>query len=151
MPQSLSHVLLHVVFSTKNRTPWLRDLEVRKGAHAYLAGACKTQGCHAKLINGVDDHVHILCELSRTVTIAGLLEAVKIESSKWVKTQGAAWRDFFWQRGYSVFSVSESNADTVRRYIADQDRHHKRMSFQDELRKLCKKHNVELDERYAWD
>jgi putative transposase len=151
MPQSLSHVLLHVVFSTKNRTPWLRDAEVRKGTHAYLSGACKALGCHAKLINGADDHVHILCELSRTVTIAGLLEEVKTESSKWVKKQDTAWADFFWQRGYSVFSVSESISETVRRYIADQERRHKRMSFQDELRTLCKKHKVELDERYAWD
>ena len=151
MPQSLARVVLHVVFSTKNRVPFLKDPELRARLHSYMAGALQNIGCEPILINGVDDHVHILSNLSRTVTIAGLVEAAKGGPSKWMKEQGPAYHDFYWQGGYGSFSVSQSNVEQVRAYIATQEEHHRGVSYQDEFRALCRKHGVEIDERYVWD
>jgi REP element-mobilizing transposase RayT len=151
MPQSLARVVLHVVFSTKNRTPFLRDADLRARLHAYMAGVLQSLGCEPILINGVEDHVHILCNLTRTLTMAGLVEEAKKASSKWMKDQGAEYRDFFWQAGYGVFSVSQSKVEVVRDYIAQQEEHHRKESFQDEFRALCRKHGVAFDERYVWD
>ena len=151
MPQSLARVVLHVVFSTKNRVPFLKDPEVRARLHAYMAGALQAIGCEPILINGVEDHVHILCNLSRTVTIAGLVETAKGGPSKWMKEQGPAYGDFYWQGGYGSFSVSQSNVEQVRAYVAAQEEHHRKVSYQDEFRALCRKHGVEIDERYVWN
>ena len=151
MPQSLARVVLHVVFSTKNRIPFLRDAEVRARMHAYMAGVLQNIGCEPILINGVEDHVHILCNLSRTVSIAQLVEEAKKATSKWTKEQGPQYHDFFWQGGYGSFSVSQSNVEQVRAYIATQEEHDRRVSFQDEFRALCRKHGIEIDERYVWD
>ena len=151
MPQSLARVVLHVVFSTKNREPFLKDDDVRNRLHAYMAGVLQRIGCEPILIGGVEDHVHVLCNLSRTVTIAQLVEEAKKSPSKWVKEQGPQYREFFWQTGYGSFSVSQSNVEQVRAYVATQEEHHRKVSFQDEFRALCRKHGVEIDERYAWD
>lgn len=151
MPQSLAKVLLHIVFSTKNRAPFLSDLGVRAELHTYMAGVLKSIDCPAIIVGGVEDHVHILCSLSRIRTIAQLLEETKIATSKWVKSKGTAYKDFHWQNGYGAFSVSESKVADVRRYIEEQDKHHRKMTFQDEFRELCRRHNIALDERYAWD
>ncbi len=151
MPQSLARVVLHVVFSTKDRAPFLKNAELRPRLHAYMAGGLHNIGCEPILINGVEDHVHILCNLSRTVTIARLVEEVKTEPSKWMKQQGPQCADFHWLGGYSAFSVSQSNVEAVRAYIAGQEEHHRKMSFQDELRALCRKHGIEIDEKYVWD
>ena len=151
MPQSLARVVLHVVFSTKNRVPFLKDPELRARLHAYMAGALQNLGCEPILIGGVEDHVHVLCDLSRTVTVAGLVEEGKKGSSKWMKDQGSACKDFYWQGGYGAFSVSESNVEKVRNYVAGQEEHHRKVSFQDEYRALCRRHGVEIDERYVWD
>ena len=151
MPQSLARVVLHVVFSTKNRVPFLKNPKLRARLHAYMAGVLQNIGCEPILINGVEDHVHILCNLARTVTIAGLVEEAKKSPSKWMKEQGPDYRDFFWQGGYGSFSVSQSNVEQVRAYVATQDEHHREVSFQDEFRALCRKHGVEIDERYVWD
>ena len=151
MPQSLAKVLIHMVWSTKHRTPWLKDQEVRKDLYAYMATVLRNMDSPALIINGVDDHVHVLCLLSRKFTMAQLFEAVKADSSKWIKSQGEAYHDFYWQGGYGVFSVSESNRDEVIKYIADQERHHQKMTYQEEFRKLCERHGIEIDERYVWD
>ena len=151
MPQSLAKVLIHIVFSTKNRTPWLRDEGIRKELHAYMATVLQTMESPALIINGVKDHVHVLCLLSRKHAIKQIVEEVKKNSSKWIKTKGDDYKDFYWQAGYGVFSVSESNVDEVRRYIGNQEEHHKTMTFQDEFRKLCVRHGVAIDERYVWD
>ena len=151
MPQSLARVVLHLVFSTKNRVPFLKDPDLRARLHAYMAGVLQTIGCEPILIGGVEDHVHILCNLSRTVTIAGLVEEAKKSPSKWMKEQGPGYRDFYWQGGYGSFSVSQSNVEQVRAYIAAQEEHHRTVSFQYEFRALCRKHGVEIDERYVWD
>ena len=121
MPQSLARVVLHVVFSTKNRDPFLKDPELRARLHAYMAGTLQAIGCEPILINGVDDHVHILCNLSRTVTIAGLVETAKGGPSTRMKEQGPVYHDFYWQGGYGSFSVSQSNVEQVRAYVATQE------------------------------
>ncbi|HEV7404930.1 MAG TPA: IS200/IS605 family transposase [Chthoniobacteraceae bacterium] len=151
MPQSLARIILHITFSTKHRTPFLQDAEVRARLYAYTAGVLDRIGCEPILINGVEDHVHVLCNGSRTVTIADMIEEMKRASSKWVKDQGSRYRDFYWQGGYGAFSVSQSNVETVREYIATQEEHHRKISFQDEFRSLCRKHEIEIDERYVWD
>lgn len=151
MPQSLARVVLHVVFSTKHRVPFLRDPALRGRLHAYMAGVLQNLGCEPIVIGGVEDHVHLLCNLARTVSIAGLVEEVKKSPSKWMKEQGPAYADFFWQGGYGAFSVSESNVEQVRAYVAAQEEHHRKVSFQDEFRALCQRHGLALDERYAWD
>jgi REP element-mobilizing transposase RayT len=151
MPQSLARVVLHIAFSTKQRTPFLSNTEVRTRLHAYMAGVLQEIECEPILINGTGDHVHILCNFSRTITIAGLVEAVKTAPSKWMKEQGPRYEEFFWQGGYGVFSVSESNVERARSYIADQESHHQDISFQEEFRELCRKHRIDIDERYVWD
>ena len=151
MSQSLARIILHVVFSTKNRVPFLKSPEVRAKLHAYVAGALQSIGCEPILINGVEDHVHILCNFSRTVTVANLVEETEKSSSKWMKEQGAAYGDFYWQGGYGAFSVSQSKLEEARRYVAMQEEHHRKVSFQDEFRALCRKHGLEVDERYVWD
>jgi REP element-mobilizing transposase RayT len=151
MPQSLAQVVLHVVFSTKNRIPWLRNVESRGRLHAYMAGVFINLRCEPILINGVEDHVHLLCRFSRTLTIAQLVEESKKASSKWMKEQAAEYAQFYWQSGYGAFSVSQSEVASVRDYIARQEQHHKQLTFQEEFRALCREHQVKLDERYAWD
>lgn len=151
MPQSLARVVLHLVFSTKNRVAFFKEPELRDRLHGYLAGTLQALGCEPILVNGADDHVHILCNLGRTMSIAGLVKEVKNGSSKWMKEQGAAFAGFYWQGGYGVFSVSESNVAKVREYVANQEAHHRKVSFQDEFRALCRRHGVEMDERYVWD
>jgi putative transposase len=151
MPQSLSNVLLHLIFSTKNREPFLRDYEARKGLHKYMTGILDNLESPSLAIDGTADHVHVLCQLSRKISIAGLLEELKGGSSKWIKTCERPVLLFGWQNGYAAFSVSQSNVEQVRQYIENQEEHHRRRSFQDELREFLKRHEVEYDERYVWD
>jgi REP element-mobilizing transposase RayT len=150
MPQSLAKIYLHLVFCTKNREPAIADA-VRDNLHAYMATVLANIGCHANLINSVEDHIHILFELARTVTVSQVVEDVKKSSSKWMKTQPGVSGTFAWQSGYGVFSVSQSSVDVVRAYIANQREHHRNQSFQDELRALFTKHQIAFDERYVWD
>ncbi len=151
MPQSLARVVLHVVFSTKGRTPFLKDADVRTELHAYMAGILQNIGCEPVVINGVEDYMHVLCNLPRTITIADLVEEGKKSLSRWIKTKGAAYHDFQWQAGYGAFSVSQSNVEQVRLYVENQEEHHRTLTFQDEFRALCRKHGVAVDERYVWD
>jgi REP element-mobilizing transposase RayT len=152
MPQSLAKVLVHIVYSTKNRTPWLRDRGLRADLYAYAATILRDAvDSPALLINGVEDHVHLLCSLSRKFAIQDVVKECKTETTKWVKKQADALADFHWQAGYGIFSVSPSNIELVKSYIADQEEHHRRMTYQDEFRELCRRHGVEIDERYVWD
>ncbi|MFV2070282.1 MAG: transposase [Pirellulales bacterium] len=151
MSQSLANVIVHFVFSTKGRHPWLTEHAHCVELYKYMATSLKTFDSPSIIINGVSDHVHILCRLSRNHAIKTVVGNIKADSSKWIKTKGEVYRDFHWQAGYGAFSVSQSRADDVQRYIAQQETHHKRMTFQDEFRTLCRRNEVELDERYAWD
>ena len=151
MPQSLSNVLVHVIYSTKNREPFLRDVRLRRELEAYLVGTLQRIECPPLCLRAVADHLHVLCGLSRTVTIARLVETMKTESSKWIKRHSRGKPAFGWQSGYAAFSVSASSAGRVKRYIEDQDAHHRVKTFQDELRAFLRRHQVEFDERYVWD
>ena len=151
MPQSLSNVLVHVSYSTKNREPYLRDVALRWELEPYLVGSLEGIGCPSISLRAVADHMHALCRLSRTVSLAKLVETMKTESSKWIKRHGRSSTTFQWQTGYAVFSVSASNAARVKRYIETQDEHHRAKTFQDELRAFLRRHQVEFDERYVWD
>lgn len=148
--QSLSRVILHVVFSTKNREPWL-DNNVRPQMHAYLATICRDLGAEVPAIGGVADHVHIIITLPRTLSSAELVEKIKKTSSKWIKALHSRYRRFFWQRGYSAFSVSPSQLKAVLQYVQTQEEHHRIKTFQEEYRELLRKHGVAFDERYVWD
>ena len=152
MPQSLAKVIVHIVYSTKHRRPWLRNPALRSELYAYNATILKQKlDSPAILINGVQDHLHILCLLSRKHAIMDVIKNSKTETSKWIKKQETMHAGFQWQSGYGIFSVSPSNVERVKRYIAGQEEHHKRMSFQDEFRELCKRHEIVIDERYVWD
>ena len=151
MPQSLAKVLIHVIFSTKNRVPWMKRRELREAMNGYLVGALRNLESPAVLVGAAEDHVHILCHLSRTLSIAKLLEEIKKTSSAWIKTEGPSLGDFYWQNGYGAFSVSPSNIEQVKQYIANQEEHHRKVSFQDEFREFLKRHGIEYDERYVWD
>ncbi len=151
MPQSLSNVLLHIVFSTKNRAPFLKSKDLREELHGYMVGTLNNIECPSLITRAVEDHLHCLCQLSRKISIAQLIEEMKTESSIWLKKQSPSLHDFYWQSGYGAFSVSQSNVEQVKVYIANQEEHHRRMTFQDELRALLRRHNIEFDERYVWD
>jgi putative transposase len=151
MPQSLSAVYIHLVFSTKERRPLLRDKTVRASLHAQLGGISKTLECPPLLVGGVEDHVHMLCRFSRKITQAEWVKELKRVSNAWLKELGRDYGDFQWQGGYADFSVSQSNLEQVKGYIAGQEEHHRRMTFQDELRALLRRHKIEFDERFVWD
>ena len=151
MSQSLVQVYLHLVFSTKHRQPFLSDPDFRDRTHRFLAGHCKTLGCPAIKIGGVEDHVHILCRLGKTVDISELIRDLKRDSSKWIKDNNSALSEFYWQQGYGAFSISPGHVKKLEIYIANQEEHHKKETFQDEFRRLCRIYGLEIDERYVWD
>jgi REP element-mobilizing transposase RayT len=149
MSQSLVKNLVHLVYSTKNRALWI-PADVRPRLFAYQAGIFKEWESPAAVIGGMDDHVHALFMLSKNHPLKKIVEEVKKSSSKWMKRESKN-ADFHWQNGYAAFSVSESNLEQVKRYVLNQELHHRKMTFQDELRELLKRHRVEFDERYLWD
>lgn len=148
MPQSLSRNVVHLIFSTKLRQPFITP-PVRDKLFAYRAGTLNKLRCPALRVGGVADHVHVLFVLSKTMSLSKVVEEMKKESSKWAKS--AIHPKFYWQTGYGAFSVSASNERKVADYIANQERHHRRMTFQQEFRKFLEKHRVVYDERYVWD
>ena len=151
MPQSLTQIWLHIVFSTKNRKPFLQNQTFRTEMFRMLAHHVKESGCTSASVGGHVDHVHLLVGLSRTLTISNLIEKIKIETSKWAKSCDGGSAMFSWQAGYGAFSVSHSKTGDVDAYIRNQDEHHAKHSFQDEFCRLCELHGIELDERYVWD
>ena len=150
MAQSLSKVYVHIIFSTKHRQNLIDD-NIKTSLFEYLGGICRGLECNPVQVGGHQNHVHILCLLSRKITQMKLLEELKKRSSKWVKTKGAPYLNFYWQDGYGIFSVNPSEIDKVIDYIKNQEEHHQKRSFQDEFRAFLKKYKVEYDERYVWD
>jgi putative transposase len=150
MPQSLSLILIHVIFSTKDRSPFLNPT-IRPKLHAYLATVTRNLDCECFLIGGVEDHVHLAIGLSRTLTVAKLVEQLKTSSSAWLKTQSPDLAPFAWQRGYGIFSVGPSDLPALKQYISSQEQHHQHHTFQDELRAFLTKYEIPFDERYLWD
>ena len=151
MPQSLTQIYLHIVFSTKNRQPYFQDVAFTDELYAYLAGICKKQDCFPKHIGGHVDHIHLLCSLSRRKTVADLIRELKTGSSTWIKTRKLDWQNFHWQDGYGAFSVSQSQMPKVKEYIDHQNEHHRIKTFQEEFGQLLKMHSIEFDEKYVWD
>ena len=150
MPQSLSKVYVHIIFGTKNRQNLIDD-SIENSLYEYLGGICKVLDCNPVKVGGHKNHVHLLCLLSRKVAQMKLLEEIKKQSSKWIKTKGQAYSNFYWQDGYGIFSINPTETDKVIDYIQLQQEHHKHKSFQDEFRAFLKKYKVEYDERYVWD
>ena len=151
MSQSLSKIWTHLVFSTKDRYPFLIDPTIRHEMHSYLAKTLKGNNCPTLIVGGVADHVHSLFVLSKNHSIADIVWAIKRASSKWVKNYGGRLKKFHWQTGYSAFSVSQSHVEAVEKYILNQEEHHRRKTFQDEVRAFLKKYEIDYDERYVWD
>jgi putative transposase len=148
---ALSHtsgnILLHLIFSTQGRRPLIKR-EFRPDLFAYLGGIAREMQATALIINGTADHVHMLLRIRPAQSAAEIVRVVKANSSKWVRAKWSS--DFAWQTGYGVFSVSESNVPAVKKYIAEQEEHHKKHSFQEEFLAFLKKNHVEYDERYIW-
>jgi putative transposase len=148
MPQSLSVLLVHIIFSTKDRRPLLNE-GVRNGLHAYLATIVRDRECECLRVGGVADHVHMAVRVNATGSVAKLVGEAKAISSKWVKEQGVA--GFGWQRGYAAFSVSPADTGALIQYIETQEAHHRKRDFQQEMRAFFEKYHVAVDERYVWD
>jgi REP element-mobilizing transposase RayT len=150
MSQSLSSILVHLVFSTKNREPFITPI-IEAELHPYMAKIFRDLKSPSLAIDGTSDHIHILFSLARVTAVADVVEEVKTGTSKWIKTKGREFRSFHWQRGYGAFSIGQSNVEALKRYIRDQKLHHRRITFQDEYRKFLKSYGIEYDERYVWD
>jgi len=150
MPQSLANLIVHLIFSTKDRRPFLQG-ELTKESHKLLADISNRLECPAIEVGGVSDHVHILARQSRTISMADWVKELKRVSTIELKDNHRQLGDFHWQAGYGAFSVSQSNLENVRTYILDQESHHQRLTFQEEFRLFLERHEVQYDERYVWD
>ncbi len=151
MSNSISQVITHLIFSTKNRQAFLHDRSLREELHRFLGGILSRLGCQPIIIGGVEDHVHILCLLARQCDQSKMVQELKRASSIWIKTKSPALRRFAWQSGYAIFSLGHSQIGAARRYIGKQETHHRKTSFQDELRQFLGRYEVTYDERYIWD
>ncbi len=150
MGQSLVKNYIHLIFSTKHRAHFINP-PVDEELYSYLGGICNKLECQVIKVGGYKDHVHILCMLSKKIALMKLMEELKSNSSKWIKSKGEGYENFYWQEGYGAFSINPSEIATVITYISNQNDHHRRKTFQDEYRAFLKKYNVEYDERYVWD
>ena len=147
MSHTCTNVAIHAVFATKNRQPWLSS-KSRFRLFAYVVGIIKNLGARPLIVGGHDDHVHLLFVLPAQLPLADLMEKVKANSSKWIHQQSPRLRDFAWQTGYAAFSVSQSNVERVRNYIATQEEHHRELGYREELGALFRKHGIEPDPRF---
>ncbi|HVE45012.1 MAG TPA: IS200/IS605 family transposase [Gammaproteobacteria bacterium] len=148
MSKSLSQIYIHIVFSTKNRKPYLSDHSARDRLYQYIVKICDNHKSHVLAIGGTSDHIHLLLSLNKSTSVSKIIEEIKSSTSKWIKSING--EDFYWQNGYGAFSVSQSNVDAVIKYIHNQESHHKKYSFKEELIKLLKAHKVSYDEKYLW-
>jgi REP element-mobilizing transposase RayT len=151
MPQSLAKIIVHIIFSTKGRVPFLKDETVRREMHAYLAAAFKRLADPAMIVGGAEDHVHLLWTWPRDKEGSKIIGEAKRCSSKWVKDKGGVLDGFQWQNGYGAFSIGQSQIEAAKKYIRNQEEHHKRVSFQEEYLAFLKKYGVEYNEKYIWE
>jgi len=150
MPQSLTQLYVHLVFSTKNRVHLILP-EVQTELYNYMGGILNNIGCTPIQIGGITDHMHILSCLSKKITLIKMVEEVKRSSSKWLKTKSSKLAEFYWQDGYGAFTVGHTQIDDVIKYIQNQQQHHAKLSFQDEYRLFLNKYQIPFDEKYVWD
>ena len=148
MSDSYTNLLYHIIFSTKDRRPMISKLhEVR--LYDYIGGTIRGLGGISLELNGTEDHVHLLAKLRPDKALSDVLRELKANATGWMHDVFPELKDFSWQRGYGAFTVSQSNAEEVRQYIARQEEHHKRTSFRDEFIQFLKANGIEYDERYA--
>ena len=147
MPQSYCDLLYHIVFSTKSHRTWLKD-DIDARLHEYIGGAIRSEGGIALIVNGTEDHIHLLAKIRQDKAVSEVVRAIKANSSKWIHKTFANCKDFAWQAGYGAFTVSVSQLQKVREYIQNQEEHHKKVSFREEFIALLKLHGVEFNERY---
>lgn len=150
MGQSLNKIYVHLVFSTKHRNPLITN-SIKEDLFSYIGGICKNLECNPIQVGGEKDHVHILCLLSKKIALMELIEKIKSNSSKWIKTKGSEFENFYWQSGYGAFSVNPSEIDIVTNYIENQEDHHKKITFKEEFLKFLKKYKIDYDEKYIWE
>ena len=151
MTQTLTKLWVHIIFSTKNRQPFLDNPQIRGEMFAYPAEVTRDMNSPSTIVGGMEDHVHILCLQHKNITLPDLVGKLKRTSSKWIKSKGREYADFYWHSGYGAFSVSQSAVPDVKNYIANQQEKHRDMSFQEEFRLYLKRHGVVFDERYVWE
>ena len=150
MPQSLAQIYVHIIFSTKGRNPFINE-NIEPELFAYMGNTIQRCEGVPFFINGMDDHVHVLSSLPRTISLSKYIEEIKRDSSRWIKTKGTQYEKFAWQIGYGAFSVSGSRKDAVMSYISGQKDHHRMVTFQEEFVAFLEKYGIEYDERYLWD
>ena len=150
MAQTLVSLLVHVIFSTKNRAD-LIVTEIEQELFAYIGGIVNNNKSKLLAANGTMNHVHLLISLSKTISLSELVGDIKRDSSTWIKSGGAEFRDFYWQDGYGAFSIGQSQAPAVKNYIARQKQKHEKISFENEFRGFLRKYEIEYDERYVWN
>jgi len=150
MPQSFTKLFAHLVFSTKDRKPFLDDT-IRPRVHGYLATIVRNLDSPYVVVGGVADHVHILFDMGKLHAPVEFVEQVKRESSKFIKTLGPSYQEFYWQRGYGMFSVSPTHFASAEEYIRDQEAHHQKQTFQEEFREFLRRYGVDCDEQYVWE
>jgi len=150
MPQSLVVNYLHITFSTKNRQPVLNET-IQNELFRYLGGVCNEYESNPVIVGGTNNHVHLLINLSRKVALMILIEKLKSHSSKWIKTKGDEFKNFYWQRGYGCFSVNPKQLEVVKEYIQNQEQHHLKLTFEEEYRRFLKEYDLDYDERFVFD
>jgi putative transposase len=150
MSQSLTNIIIHIVFSTKKRQTWLYN-DICRELYPYINKILENHKCHTYQIGGMPDHIHIVCALGKTISLAKLIEEIKISTSKWIKTKNNRFADFYWQSGYGVFSVSQTHLDILKSYVANQEHHHKISNFKEEFIRLLQKNSIPYNEQYLWD
>lgn len=147
MATTFANLLYHIVFSTKNRVPLIHD-EIRGSLYGYMGGILRGEGGILLEVGGMPDHVHLLAKMKTDIAVSVMLKKIKGKSSKWLNERPDSRERFEWQEGYGIFSVSASLADRVRRYIRQQEEHHRRVTFQEELITLLERNGIPYDERY---
>lgn len=150
MGQSLVKNYLHIIFSTKHRQPFITD-DIEIELFSYIGGICNRLECQTVIVGGFRDHIHILCLLSKKIALMKLMEESKGHSSKWIKTKGEEFKNFYWQNGYGAFSVNPKEVDPLIKYIRNQRSHHSVQNFQNEYRAYLEDIGMEYDEQYLWD
>jgi putative transposase len=150
MPQSLVKILIHAVFSTKNREN-LNTPEIEPDLFGYLSGIVENNKSKLILAGGTSNHTHLLISLGKTLSVSELIGDIKRDSSVWIKKQDLQFSDFHWQEGYGAFSIGQSQVENVMKYIGNQKEHHQKKTFENEMRGFYHKYKVDFDEKYVWD
>ena len=150
MSQSLAKNYMHIVFSTKHRESTISPT-IASSLYEYIGGICRNLNCNPIVIGGYVDHMHVLCLLSKNIALANLVRDIKGDSSLWIKSKYSGLDNFYWQNGYGGFSVGPYGVERAKKYILNQEEHHKKQTFQHEFRKYLRLYEIDYDERYVWD